>query len=65
MVSTRPNSERLCTFQEYTLAWEVGTGLRVSLAPGDYRVTGEEESNGRHYLRLNDVYRIDATTLQR
>ena len=63
MGSTRPESGRICTFQHYTLAWEVGTGLQVSLAPGEYVVTGEEQNNGILYLRLNDSYRIDASKL--
>ena len=63
MGSSRPESEHFCTFRHYTLAWEVGTGLQVSLAPGEYRVTGEEQFNGIRYFRLNDAFRIDASKL--
>ena len=63
MTATGPKSDRHCTFQQYTQVWEVGTGLRVSLAPGVYRITGEECFNGIQYLRLEETYRIDASKL--
>ena len=60
MSAANSEAERFCTFQRYTHAWEVGTGLKVSLAPGKYRVTGEEKLNGVLFFRLDGVYRIDA-----
>ena len=59
MSATRPESEKLCIFRHYTPAWEMGTGLRISLAPGEYRITGEENRNGIRYFRLNETYRVD------
>lgn len=61
MPGSRPNSARYCTFQQYTLAWEVGTGLRVALKPGRYRITGEERLNGIQFFRLEERYRIEAS----
>lgn len=63
MSAARSESERVCVFRRYTPAWEVGTGLPVSLAPGRYRVTGEEYRNGICYLELNETYRVDARDL--
>jgi len=61
MSATGPQSERFCTFRRYTHAWEVGTGLRVSLAPGRYRVTGEDQLQGVEYICLDETYRIEAS----
>lgn len=63
MSGSGSNSTRYCTFQQYTLAWEVGTGLRVALKPGSYRITGEEQLNGIHFVRLDERYRIEASQL--
>ena len=60
MVSaTRSGSQRICNFRYYTPAWEIGTGLQVSLAPGQYRVTSEEVRDGVEYFCLNETYRIE------
>ena len=63
MSATRPESERICIFQHYTRAWEMGTGLRVSLAPGEYRITGEENLDGVRYFRLDETYRVDVSNI--
>lgn len=55
MISTTP---RHCTIDHYAPAWALGTGLRVGLPPGKYKVTGEDRINGRFYLRIEDKYRI-------
>lgn len=55
--TTKP---RFCVVRRYTSAWEMGTGLLVSLAPGKYRITGEERLDGVHYLLLEETYRLDA-----
>ena len=59
MSPARPGSQRICIFRQYTPAWEIGTGLRVSLSPGKYRVTLEEFHNGVRYFCLDETYRID------
>ncbi len=65
MSAVNSEFDRFCTFQHYTRAWEVGTGLRVSLAPGRYRITGEEQLNGVRYFRLEGAYRIDTREISR
>ncbi len=50
-----------CTFEQYTTAFEVGTGLRVALAPGEYEITGREQRDATTYLLLNGQYRVDAS----
>ncbi|QDT65045.1 hypothetical protein [Calycomorphotria hydatis] len=42
----------------YRPAWEKGSGVPVSLSPGKYSVTGQFESEGKHFLELNDTFRI-------
>ena len=56
-------ADRFCTFRRYTRAWQSGTGLRVSLAPGKYQVTGEERLNGVTFFCLEGGYRIDVREL--
>jgi hypothetical protein len=63
MPAANSEADRFYTFQRYTHAWQVGTGLRVSLAPGKYRVTGEEKLNGVVLIRLEGVYWIDVREL--
>ena len=60
MTAARSGSQRICSFRQYTPAWAIGTGLRVSLAPGKYRVTHEEVRSGVRYLCLDDAYRVDS-----
>lgn len=59
MTQSESKRELDCLFEQYTPAWELGTGLRVSLPPGSYRVTGEEMLDGSRYVRLNEVYRVN------
>ena len=63
MSAANTDSEQFCIVHRYTPAWEVGTGLRVSLAPGRYRITGREHHNGVNYYALEDVYRVDVRQL--
>ena len=63
MPAANSDADRFCTFQCYTHAWQLETGLKISLAPGKYRVTGEEKVNGVVFFRLEEVYRIDARDL--
>ena len=54
------DSEQFCEFHHYIHGWQIGTGIRVSLAPGKYRITAEEQIDGRLFLKLDNSYRIDA-----
>ena len=63
MSASPSEPSRIHTFRHYIRAWEMGTGLPVSLEPGEYRVTGEELLNGVRYLRLNDTFRVDVRDL--
>ena len=60
MSSARSDSRQYCTFERYVHVWMVGTGLRISLAPGRYRITAEEQIDGKSYLQLEETYRIAA-----
>ncbi len=59
MIPRNQDSQRVFKIHRYTLAWAIGTGIRVSVAPGEYRVTGEDSLNGIRYIRLEERYRID------
>ena len=65
MSAANSETTRFCTFEHYTRAWEVGTGLRISLAPGRYRITGEEQFSGIRYYRLEGAYRVDVREISR
>lgn len=54
------DSEQFCILDRYIHGWQIGTGIRVSLAPGKYRITAEEQIDGRLFLKLENFYRIDA-----
>ena len=64
MSAANTDSEQHCTVRRYTPAWEVGTGLRVSLAPGRYRITGREHLAGVEYYALDNVFRVDVRQLE-
>ncbi len=54
------NDRPPCLIQNYSPAWQLGTGLPISLAPGTYPITGEDQLQGVVYFRLGDAYRIDS-----
>ena len=61
MIATPSANDRsACLIQNYSPAWQLGTGLRISLAPGTYPITGEDQLQGVVYFRLGDTYRIDS-----
>ena len=61
MTSTKTASfERIWAVDRYTQAWAIGTGLPVTLAPGNYRITGEDQIGSNVHLRLDDTYRLRA-----
>ncbi len=60
-VSSRP---RTCITRYYIQGWALGTGLRVSLPPGRYEITGEETFQGARFFRLNNKYRVAARDVQ-
>ena len=43
----------------YTRGWMLGSGVPVNIAPGTYRVAGEDCIAGVDYLRLEGRYRIE------
>jgi len=55
---------RSCTTKYYIQGWALGTGLRVSLPPGRYQITGEETFQGARFFRLNNRYRVAARDVQ-
>ena len=59
MSSARSDPRQYCTLERYVHVWMVGTGLRISLAPGRYRITAEEQIDGKRYLQLENIYRIE------
>jgi hypothetical protein len=63
MPAANLKADRFCSFRRYTRAWQLGTGLRVSLAPGNYQVTGEVRLNGVVFFCLEGGYRIDVREL--
>ncbi len=58
------NDRPPCLIQNYSPAWQLGTGLPISLAPGTYPITGEDQLQGVVYFRLGDTYRIDSCWCQ-
>ena len=58
------NGRPTCLIQNYSPAWQLGTGLPISLAPGTYPITGEDQLQGVVYFRLGDAYRIDSCWCQ-
>jgi hypothetical protein len=64
MIQGAPGPVKLCRLDRYTPAWAVGTGLRVTLAPGSYSIVGEEEVGGVQFLRLGDGYKVDARHIE-
>ncbi len=58
------NGRPTCLIQNYSPAWQLGTGLRTSLAPGTYPITGEDQLQGVVYFRLGDANRIDSCWCQ-
>ena len=58
------NDRTICLIQSYSPAWQLGTGLRIALAPGTYLITGEDQMQGVVYFRLGDAYRIDSCWCQ-
>ncbi len=48
------NDRPTCLIQSYSPAWQLGTGLAISLAPGTYPITGENQLQGVVYFRLGD-----------
>ena len=53
-------NRQICRLQDYSPAWELGTGLPVALPPGNYPISGEDPLQGNVYFRLSGGYRIDA-----
>lgn len=63
MVTQQPNSNNernRYAVQQYATAWEMGTGLRVTLPPGEYDITASEQLENVRYYLLNARYRVIA-----
>ncbi len=45
-----------CTVKRCSPAWAIGTGLRVGLEPGEYRITGQHVVNGVPFVELDEAY---------
>jgi hypothetical protein len=45
-----------CTVKHNSPAWAIGTGLRVGLEPGEYRITGQHVVNGVPFVELDGAY---------
>ena len=45
-----------CTVKRCSPAWAIGTGLRVGLEPGEYRITGQPVVNGVPFVELDGAY---------
>ena len=66
MITISHNYEEkpVCLLQSDSPAWQLGTGLPISLAPGTYPITGEDQLQGVVYFRLGDAYRIESCWCQ-
>ncbi len=53
------------TVKRHSPAWAIGTGLRVGLEPGEYRITGQHVVNGVPFVELDGAYRGPADTMTR
>jgi len=60
MIQPVPRGQRTCVTTYYVQGWALGTGLRVSLPPGEYVITGEETFHGARFFRLDNKYRVAA-----
>ncbi len=58
MIQHSSESGQFCSITKYTPAWALGTGLRVSVAPGTYPVTCEQTFDGICYLTLGEAFRV-------
>ncbi len=64
IASPSSKATRTCLIRNYSPAWALGTGLRVSLPPGTYPITGEDRLQQVVYFRLSDAYRIESCWCQ-
>ncbi len=59
MKATVDENDR-CTVNRYSRAWAIGTGLRLGLEPGEYRITGQHLVNGVPFVQLDGAYHCPA-----
>lgn len=59
-VEERLDATELLTLDRHVAAWRIGTGLRLALSPGTYRVTGRVTIAGRDYLVLDGNVRVES-----
>jgi len=58
------NSELHCQIDRHIPAWKMGTGVKISLKPGVYQITGDDLVAGVIYLTLDNSFRIDKRDLE-
>lgn len=63
MIQPVRKSNGFCYLDQQTRGWAIDSGIRVSLAPGRYRITGKERLNGILYLHLDERFRLDVFDL--
>lgn len=51
---------QVCLIRRDRPAWRMGTGVRVSLRPGFYPITGHDRVDGVLYFQLAGTYRINS-----
>ena len=49
-----------CKVKRSSPAWAIGSGLRVGLEPGEYRITGQHVVNGVPFVELDGAYHCPA-----
>ncbi len=58
MVASTTSAEGVQHLRRHTPGWRVGTGLPVSLPPGQYAVTDEQSDGENSYLVLDETFRV-------
>ncbi len=49
-------TDQKCTIGRNGTGWAIGTGLRVGLLPGTYRVTGRRVAGGVRFVQLDERF---------
>ncbi|MCA9071865.1 MAG: hypothetical protein KDA84_23215 [Planctomycetaceae bacterium] len=60
LIQQRNSFDSTCILNAYTPAWQMGTGVPTSLAPGAYQITREFQLAGITYWDLNNTFRVDS-----
>jgi hypothetical protein len=65
IAATLVRTETFCILDDYTSAWELGSGEVVILEPGEYRITSRSLMNGHEYVQLDEEVEIFAKQVKR